>query len=218
MIKFFLALALIGIVVYWLYRRWVHASRQQFLDRFELPAGVMERFALKRPELSRDQQALVQQGLQQYFRLCVDANGRFVSMPSQIVDELWHEFILFTRLYKRFCERALGSYLHHTPAEAMPTPSTATEGIKRAWHLACREEGIDPKKPDRLPLLFALDGQLGIAGGFVYALNCRDAAASSGGAFCASDIGGGCGSSGCGSSSDSSSDGGSDGGGGGGGD
>ena len=63
-------------------------------------------------------------------------------------------------------------------------------------------------------LLFALDAQLGIAGGFVYALNCRDAATSSGGAFCASDIGGGCGSSGCGGSSSSSDSGGSDGGGG----
>lgn len=206
--KFFLALALIGFVVYLLYRRWLNSSRQQFLDRFELPVGVMERFKLKRPELSGDQLALVQQGLQQYFRLCVAARGRFVSMPSQVVDELWHEFILFTRLYQKFCERALGKYLHHTPAEAMPTPNTATEGIRRAWRLACRQEKINPKKPKRLPLLFALDAQLGIVGGFVYALNCNDAATSSSGAFCASDIGGGCGSSGCGSS-DSSSDGGS---------
>ncbi len=209
MIKFFLALVLIGFVVYVLYRHGLISARQQFLDRFDLPAGVMERFLQKRPELNSEQQALVQQGLQQYFRLCVDARGRFVSMPSQVVDELWHEFILFTRLYQKFCERALGRYLHHTPAEAMPAPSTATDGIRRAWRLACRQEGINPKMPERLPLLFALDTQLGIAGGFVYALNCRDAATSSSGAFCASDIGGGCGSSGCGGSSDSSADGGS---------
>ncbi len=209
MIKFFLALVLIGFVVYVLYRHGLISARQQFLDRFDLPAGVMERFLQKRPELNSEQQALVQQGLQQYFRLCVDARGRFVSMPSQVVDELWHEFILFTRLYQKFCERALGRYLHHTPAEAMPAPSTATDGIRRAWRLACRQEGINPKTPERLPLLFALDTQLGIAGGFVYALNCRDAATSSSGAFCASDIGGGCGSSGCGGSSDSSADGGS---------
>ncbi len=201
--KFFLALALTALLAYVFYRRWLKSSRRRFLDQFELPAGVMERMLRKRPELSREQQALVQQGLQQYFRICVAAGGRFVSMPSQVVDELWHEFILFTRLYQRFCERALGRYLHHTPAEAMPAPDTATQGIRRAWHLACREEGINPKAPERLPLLFALDAQLGIAGGFVYALNCHDAAASSSGAFCASDIGGG-----CGGSSDGSSDGG----------
>lgn len=209
LIKVLLVLALIGFAFYVLYRHWLISSRHQFLDRFELPAGVMERFLLKRPELGGAQQALVQQGLQQYFRLCVDARGRFVSMPSQVVDDLWHEFILFTRLYQKFCERALGHYLHHTPAEAMPTPSTATEGIRRAWRLACRHEGIDPREPVRLPLLFGLDARLGIAGGFVYALNCRDAAASSSGAFCASDIGGGCGSGGCGGNSDSSGDGGS---------
>ena len=215
--RFLLALIIVVVLVYVLYRRWIKASRQRFLDEFELPAGVMERMALKRPELTAEQQSLVQRGLQQYFRICLAAGGRFVSMPSQVVDDLWHEFILFTRLYQRFCERALGQYLHHTPAQAMPTPNAATEGIQRAWRLACREEGINPNKPERLPLLFALDAQLGIAGGFVYALNCHDAAASSSGAFCASDIGGGCGSSGCGGNRSTSDSGGSDGGGDGGG-
>lgn len=206
--RYLFALVLMVLAVV-LYRRWTSAARQRFLDRFELPAAVMGRFVQKRPELGNDELALVQQGLQQYFRLCVDARGRFVSMPSQIVDELWHEFILFTRLYQQFCERALGKYLHHTPAEAMPTPNTASDGIRRAWKLACRRDGINPQRPGRLPLLFALDARLGIAGGFVYALNCHDAAASASGAFCASDIGGGCGGSGCGGGSDGGSDSGS---------
>jgi hypothetical protein len=191
------------------YGGWVQSSRRRFLAAFRLPSGVKERMKLKHPELSDEQHALVRQGLQQYFRICAAANGKFVSMPSQVVDDLWHEFILFTRLYQNFCDRALGRYLHHTPAEAMPTPNTATEGIRRAWRLACREEGINPDKPDRLPLLFALDAQLGIAGGFVYVLNCQNAATSSSGSFCASDIGGGCGSSGCGGSAGSSDGGGS---------
>ena len=86
--RFILALTLIALVSYVLYRRWVKASRQRFLDEFELPAGVMERMLLKRPELTGEQQALVQRGLQQYFRICLAAGGRFVSMPSQVVDEL----------------------------------------------------------------------------------------------------------------------------------
>lgn len=188
-----------------LYRRWQRVSRQRFLERFELPAAVVERARAKLPALTAEQERLVQQGLQQYFQICLAARGRFVSMPSQAVDVLWHEFILFTRNYEHFCKRALGQYLHHTPAEAMPTRDTATEGIRRAWRLACKMEGIDPKQPQRLPLLFALDAQLGIAGGFIYALNCKDAATSSSGTFCASDIGscggssGGDGDSSCGS-------------------
>jgi len=179
-----------------IYRRWVKISRQRFLERFELPAAVVERARAKLPVLSAEQVQLVRQGLQQYFQICVAANGKFVSMPSQAVDVLWHEFILFTRNYEHFCQRALGQYLHHTPAEAMPARDTATAGIRRAWRLACKMEGIDPKQPQRLPLLFALDAQLGIAGGFIYTLNCKDAATSSGGAFCASDIGSCGGSSG----------------------
>jgi hypothetical protein len=119
-----------------------------------------------------------------------------VAMPSQVVDDAWHEFILFTRQYARFCRGAFGRFLHHTPAEAMRSPTQASDGIKRTWRLACAREGIDPRKPQRLPRLFAMDAALLIAGGFIYQLDClatgRDGAAGTG--FCASDIGcgGGC--------------------------
>lgn len=35
--------------------------------------------------------------------------------PSHKVDLAWHEFILFTRAYHRFCESYFGEYIHHTP-------------------------------------------------------------------------------------------------------
>lgn len=80
----------------------------------------------------------------------------------------------------------------------MRTPIQAQDGIKRAWHLACQREGIDPKAPQKLPLLFALDAMLGIVGGFVYQLDCMaviHAGAVAGTGYCASHIGcgGGCG-------------------------
>jgi hypothetical protein len=216
---FLLALALASIV---LYRKWILTSRQKYLNQFELSSAVVARARTKLPELTPEQEYLVQQGLEQYFRICVAAGGKFVSMPSQAVDVLWHEFILFTRLYDQFCKRALGYYLHHTPAEAMPTRYSATAGIRRTWRLACKLEGINPKSPQRLPLLFALDSQLGIAGGFIYTLNCNDTASSSTGAYCASSIGSCGGYGGVGGDAThgdagdgSSSDGGSEGGGGG---
>ena len=36
-------------------------------------------------------------------------------MPSNAVDEAWHEMILMTREYTWFCEQAFGRYLHHSP-------------------------------------------------------------------------------------------------------
>ena len=38
-----------------------------------------------------------------------------IAMMSKRVDEVWHQFILFTKEYKDFCEVNLGFFLHHSP-------------------------------------------------------------------------------------------------------
>ena len=35
--------------------------------------------------------------------------------PSEPVDKAWHEFILSTREYARFCEEHFGRFIHHSP-------------------------------------------------------------------------------------------------------
>ncbi len=35
--------------------------------------------------------------------------------PSLKIDNAWHEFILFTRLYMRTCQEHFGRYIHHSP-------------------------------------------------------------------------------------------------------
>lgn len=35
--------------------------------------------------------------------------------PSHTVDLIWHELILFTRLYCDYCEEQFGRYIHHHP-------------------------------------------------------------------------------------------------------
>lgn len=209
-------LLLLAAALFVLYRKWADRSRRQFLAQFRIPDAVAGRFRQKHPALSGAQEALVRDGLQQYFQICQRARGKFVSMPSQVVDDLWHDFILFTRIYRTFCTRAFGRFLDHTPVEAMSAPTLATAGIRRTWFHACHIEGIDPRQPDRLPLLFALDAQLGVANGFFYTLNCANTATSSSNTFCASSIG--CGGSDSGCAGDTSGDGGDGGGCGGGGD
>ena len=208
--------AVAAIVLLLLWRRWRQRHRAAAIDSFPYAGFLGQRLAQRRPELSEAQRAEVLAGLQDYFHLCHSAGRRMVAMPSQVVDDAWHEFILFTRHYQKFCRLAFGRFLHHTPAEAMRSPTDASDGIKRAWRLACSREGIDPQNPSRLPRLFALDARLGIAGGFIYSLNCMTLGGSGNASYCASHIG--C-SSGCsGDSGSSDSDGGGDGGGGCGGD
>jgi len=217
MIKVVIALA--AVVLVWLiWRQWSARRRAGFIDQYPFAGILDQRLAARRPELTPDQRAEVFAGLRDYFHICHRAGRRMVAMPSQAVDDAWHEFILFTRQYARFCRSAFGRFLHHTPAEAMRSPTHASDGIKRAWRLACAREDIDPRKPQRLPRLFAMDAALLIAGGFIYHLDClasgRDGAM--GASFCASHIG--CGSGCSGDSGSSDGDGGGDGGGGCGGD
>jgi len=41
--------------------------------------------------------------------------GVFINEDLLIIDEMWHNFILFTRDYEEFCTRCFGVFLHHTP-------------------------------------------------------------------------------------------------------
>lgn len=191
------------------YTVWSRAYRRAYIDKFVFNEGLRRKFREVRPGLTRVQEDLVFDALREWFHVCRLAGQHFVSMPSQVVDDAWHTFILFTRSYGEFCRRGLGRFLHHTPAEAMSAPTQAQDGIRRAWRLACICEQIDPRAPGRLPLLFAIDATLGIANGFHYALQCEPGVA---GAYCASHIG--CGS-GCGSGCSGGSSCGGDGGGGG---
>jgi hypothetical protein len=43
-------------------------------------------------------------------------------MHSLRVDEVWHQFVLFTVEYSAFCDRYFGHYVHHAPSNA-PDPA-----------------------------------------------------------------------------------------------
>lgn len=192
-----------------LWQRWRRSAQARYIANFPLHSLLDTRLAARRPELDAAQRTGVLDALRDYFIFCHQAGRRMLAMPSQAVDDAWHEFILFTRQYDSFCRHAFGRFLHHTPAEAMSSPTQASNGIKRAWRLACRHEGINPRQPERLPRLFALDATLGIAGGFVYQLDCMAARhGGDGTGYCASHIGCGGGDGGSDSSSGDSGDGG----------
>lgn len=187
------------IMVFPLFRFYIMSTRQRQIQEYKFPSSINTKILEKYPHLTRHQAEKVIEGLREYFFISHKAGRRMVSMPSQVVDVAWHEFILFTREYERFCQKALGRFLHHTPAEAMKSPTRAQTGIKRAWRLSCMREGINPNKAIKLPLLFAIDQQLKISDGFDYSLDCRKTNAP----YCAGHIGcgGGC-AGGCSGSSD----------------
>lgn len=196
------------------------ARRAEFIRHYSFPKGLIQKLQARRPGLPAKDGQLVARALRQYFLAHLASGRQFVSMPSQVTDDLWHEFILYTRNYEEFCRRAFGRFMHHTPAVVLGKERQDNTGLRRTWWYCCKDENINPVTPTRLPLLFAIDTKLGIADGFRYVPDCSalrergDGSAHCGGDFASSSVDGSTEGFGeAGSSSDASADGGGDGGG-----
>ncbi len=166
--------------------------REQHIRSFAFPKGSFAKVIAKYPHLTQKDMELVSRGLRQFFLAYLRSGRRHVAMPSQVADELWHEFILHTRHYQAFTQKAFGGFLHHTPAVVLSSQSQYNAGLRRCWRHVCDEEHINPRKPSRLPLLFALDKKLAIANGFFYVADCsgvaREGDSGSTGMYCGGDF------------------------------
>lgn len=147
--------------------------RAELIRTYRWPHGLLSKLESHHPNMTRKDAALVSRALRQFFIAYLMSGKKYVSMPSQIVDDLWHEFILYTKDYKEFCNKAFGEFLHHTPATALSSgQKRSNEGLRRVWWYTCKYESIDPRHPTRLPLLFAIDAKLNVPNGFRYHPNC----------------------------------------------
>lgn len=164
-------LPMVGVL---LLKGWCRWQRERAVREAPLPVLLQRKLREHYPHLSAKDADLVTRGLRQFFWACLRANGKFVAMPSRVVDVMWHEFILHTRAYHAWCDLTVGRYLHHTPAEVLGANARHNDGLRRAWFWACKDEGVNPRVPTRLPLLFALDTKFEIANGFRYRPDCAD--------------------------------------------
>lgn len=181
---------ILAIVLLSVWQRLREARRADFIRQYPYPKGLIERLQKRRPGLPAKDGQLVGRALRHFFLAHLKSNRGFVAMPSQIADDLWHEFILYTRAYETFCRQAFGRMLHHTPAIALAPGQRDNSGLRRVWWHCCKEENINPRKPTRLPLLFALDSKLGVADGFRYAPDCSALrAGGDGSVYCGGDFG-----------------------------
>ncbi len=162
----------ITLLVVW--TRWRQAARADYIRTYMFPPGIFEKLQAKRPELTVKDCQLTARALRQFFLAHLKSGRKFVSMPSQVADDLWHELILYTRHYEAFCDQAFGRFMHHTPAVVLGADRQDNAGLRRTWWYACLEENINPRAHTRLPLLFALDAKLNIADGFRYSPNCEE--------------------------------------------
>ena len=164
-----LGLVLLSIIVY-ISRAVKLSQRRNFIRHYKFPPGLLKKLQATHPQIQAKEFSLVAQALRQFFLAYLLSNKQPVAMPSRIADDLWHEFILYTKQYAEFCRLAFGEFFHHTPAAAMGAHKETNTGLRRIWWYSCKEENISPRKPLRMPLLFALDSKLNITRGHLYTL------------------------------------------------
>jgi hypothetical protein len=207
-------------------RRRTARKAEAYITSYRFPSHISPRVRRRAPQLDEAGWPLVEQGLREWFVCCAWRGRTVLGMPSRLVDEAWHEFILDSVSYTRFCNVAFGGYLHHTPDEAMSTPmGDALGDTVRAWdrsEVGSSEESVLWDLDERL----GATEPLGISGLQLSASRSRAPYAVAGGWACAGfgggleggaghhHNGGGCSGSGCSGSGCSSCSGGGCGGGG----
>lgn len=89
------------------------------LDKYQIPLRVVDRLRQKKPfdYMTDDQIKEILDEYKRYIAILIInyRNGKRVEMVSEIVDEVWHTYILFTNEYRKFCEVIVGEYIHHEP-------------------------------------------------------------------------------------------------------
>jgi hypothetical protein len=153
------------------------AKALEAIRTYEFPVLVKNRVMLDN-KLSEEQFEHLARGMKQYFAICAyeihsgTLKNKKILMPSRIVDELWHEFILSTRDYKKFCDTVFnGTFLHHLPAGTSEI-GDESKALKHTYRTAEKimEYGLNWTIKGVLTL-FALDSWLEITNGFIYGPN-----------------------------------------------
>jgi len=144
-----------------------NGRRLAAVDDYQFPGSVRQRFVQQHGELTGDGIRSVEAAARQWFRVGVRRPKARLAMPSVIVDDLWREFVLQTREYAEFCA-ALG----RVPPRP-PEPETTAEGWPGALQATFRYAQQDePGSAGSLPVLFRVDQELAVVGGWRYLADC----------------------------------------------
>ena len=89
------------------------------LWRYEMPEDIIKRLKKNFPYslMTNEETYLCIDEFKKYMAimLIVHSNGIGVAMTSPVIDEIWHQLILFTIEYHKFSQLLDKEYIHHTP-------------------------------------------------------------------------------------------------------
>ena len=168
-IKALIALIIVSLIYGHFYKN-KQKKQLDYIENYTFPERIKLKVKEQYDHLTDEELNKVILALRDYFSIANKANGKTVAMPSRVVDVAWHEFIIITKAYATFSQKAFGKFFHHIPTESTNATDTADDSLKLTWNLACFEESIMPSEPEKLPFLFAIDELLKIEDGNIYSL------------------------------------------------
>ena len=133
----------------------------------------MKRVQLAYPQATPTELALLKKSFESYLAsVKMWGPHSSVAMPSQSVDEVWHQALLHSQFYERLCFSQVGWFVHHVPGPLPGSQSLRTasdidlelSALARAWVGACTYEGFH-WEDGVMPSLFSVDRLLNIKEG-----------------------------------------------------
>lgn len=142
-----------------------------------------ERLVRERRVGSHEEVARLLDEVKKYLVLSRRDPSRSVPIGSRRIDEVWHQFVLFSEEYDRFCHRFFGRFVHHAPGETPPrlgpdgvvepkVPELTREEFRREYELLFGpiselwrdEDSVSPdsritRKRFHRPVLLRTDGE-----------------------------------------------------------
>jgi len=126
----------------------VRGGRRRAIARLDLTAEIGTR-------------GEVAEGLRDWLYVChAGALAAFMTLPSAAVAADWRELAAAPG-YEALCHRAFGGEVLRPLPVARVDAARRAEGVRRTWNVLCAKERIDPRRPGRVPRLFALDEAVG---------------------------------------------------------
>jgi len=124
------------------------------------PGDLVDGFELPR-EVHAAGGNWVAEGLRDWLHVCAASTAStFVVLPSNAVGAAW-DALISSGAWERFTEDVLGGeHAYRASARDLPAEQRAG-GLWRTWAVVCRRDGIDARRPDRLPRLFGVDEDVG---------------------------------------------------------
>ncbi|MFD1260000.1 glycine-rich domain-containing protein [Entomomonas asaccharolytica] len=158
-------------------------QRLILINNYVFTENVLNSFRKYYPQLDNVVVSQVIEQLKNYFIIVLTATHDntlqklpkpILGMPSRVVDDLWHVFILDSRIYMAFCKQCFGFYLHHNSADAnvaYQRKQTINDQLYTTWVYAGQLENKgNLMMVDTFPMLFQIDDVLNIPQGFSYTL------------------------------------------------